>query len=303
VTALSVLAAVLTPLDTDLEPDHQRLAGHCRWLLANGCDGLSVLGTTGEANSFSVGERLEILERLIGAGIPSTALLPGTGCCAPLDTIQLTRQAVELRVAGVLMLPPFYYKNVSDDGLYASFARVIEGVGSDRLRLYLYHFPQMTGVPFGVGLIERLRADFPGIVVGMKDSSGNLAKMLDNARGFSGFSVLTGFDDGLLPLLEAGGSGCITGVCNVAAPLIRAMMTAFRERRSAEAGRLHERLSGVRAAFSAYPLTAALKEILARHSGDSGWRRLRPPLVPLTGEQGAALTEALRAVDFRIPPL
>ena len=131
-----VFAAVLTPLDAALAPDHAALARHCRWLLANGCDGLAVLGTTGEANAFSVDERLAILEGLAEAGIPAGALLPGTGCCAVPDTVALTRRALELGAAGVLMLPPFYYKKVSDDGLFAAYSEVIERVGDARLRVY-----------------------------------------------------------------------------------------------------------------------------------------------------------------------
>jgi 4-hydroxy-tetrahydrodipicolinate synthase len=298
-----VLAAVLTPLGADLEADHRRLADHCRWLLANGCDGLSVLGTTGEANSFSVAERVEILENLVAAGIPPATLLPGTGCCAVPDTVRLTRHAVELGTAGVLMLPPFYYKNVGDDGIVGAFSRVIEEVGDTRLRVYLYHFPQMTGVPLGMAIIERLCSRYPGIVVGMKDSSGDLPALLDNARALPGFSVFSGFDDGLLPLLEAGGAGCITAVCNVASRLAADVGLAFRGARAADAARDQARLSAVRAAFSAYPLAAALKEILAMHSGDGGWRRLRPPLAPLARQQTESLCAAFRGLDLRIPPL
>ena len=172
-----VYAAVLTPFDDSGAPDAGALALHCRWLLARGCDGLSVLGTTGEGNSLTVDERIALLERLTADGIPAQVLLPGTGCTAIPDTVRLTERAVQLGAPGVLMLPPFYYKSVSDDGLFAAFAEVIERVADSRLRIYLYNFPQMTGLSFSMALIERLLTDYPATIVGMKDSSGDFANM------------------------------------------------------------------------------------------------------------------------------
>ena len=148
-----------------------------------------------KANSLSVDERIALLERLVSDGIPAQVLLPGTGCCAVPDTVRLTERAVQLGVAGVLMLPPFYYKNVSDDGLFGAFAEVIERVGDGRLRVYLYHFPQMTGVPFTPALIERLLARYPETIAGMKDSSGDLANMTGAAARFPGFDVFCGSDE------------------------------------------------------------------------------------------------------------
>jgi len=299
--AKGILAAALTPLDANLAPDHAGLAAHCRWLLAHGCDGLAVLGTTGEANSFTVAERLEILERLVAAQIPPRTLLPGTGCCALPDTIALTRKVVELGLRGALVLPPFYYKNVSDDGLYAAFARIVEGVGDARLRLYLYHFPQLAMVPITRPVIERLLRDFPNIVVGMKDSSGDAAHMCAIARDYPGFAVLAGADDCLYPLLKAGGAGCITAVANLAAPLAAELYRVWDDADRAEP--INVRLCGVRAVFSKYPLQSALKEIMARHSGQAGWRRLRPPLMPLAPERTQALAGELAAIGFAPPPL
>ncbi len=295
-----VYAAALTPLSDGLAPDHRALAAHCRWLLENGCHGLAVLGTTGEANSFSAGERIEIMEQLVEAGIPGDRLLPGTGCCAVPDTVRLSRRAVELGAAGVLMLPPFYYKNTGDDGLFAAFSEAIEGVGDSRLRVYLYHFPQMSNVPISHRLIERLLARYPDTVAGIKDSSGELDNMTSMVREFPGFAVLSGWDHLLLPLLEAGGAGCITAVCNVACGLAREVFDGWR---SGNAGDAHRRLSAVRKAIAAYPLTAALKEIMARHTGDDGWRRLRAPLTPLDAAGAEALIDALAATGFTPPPV
>ncbi len=298
--ASGVFAAALTPLTADLSPDVARLAGHCRWLLDHGCDGLAVLGTTGEANSFSVDERLAILEGLAEAGIPGRALMPGTGCCAVPDTVRLTRRAVELGAAGVLVLPPFYYKNVSDDGLFAAYSEVIERVGDTRLKVYLYHFPQMSAVPISYGLIERLLERYPDTVAGMKDSSGDLDNMTGAARAFPGFAVFSGSEELFLPLLRAGGAGCITAANNVASPLAARVYAGWREGSDIEAD--NGLLVAVRQTIVRYPLSAALKEIMARLTGDGDWRRVRPPLRPMEDGDAEALAGALEDIGYTPPP-
>ena len=197
------------------------------------------------------------------------------------------------------MLPPFYYKNVSDDGLFAAYSEVIERVGDERLRVYLYHFPQMSAVPIGQALIERLLERYPGTVAGMKDSSGKLDNMTGIARALPGFAVFSGWDDLLLPLLEAGGAGCITAVGNVASALAAEVYAGWRD---GGAQAPHGRLEAVRTVIAAYPLSAALKEIMARHTGDDAWRNVRPPLVRLDDAQAAALMEALDGTGFTLPP-
>ena len=293
-----VFAAVLTPFDEAGAPDSAALALHCRWLLRNGCDGFSVLGTTGEGNSLSVEERLALLERLVSDGIPARVLLPGTGCCAIPDTVRLTKRAVQLGTPAVLMLPPFYYKNVSEDGLLAAYAEVLERVGDSRLRVYLYHFPQMSGVSVTPALIERLLARYPDSVAGMKDSSGELVNMAENARRFPGFDVFSGSDELLLPLLRAGGAGCITAVANVAASVAAQVYAAWRTGDEAAAEQAQTRLTAIRKEFLPYPLSASLKEIVARNTGRARWRILRPPLVPLFTADAAALARALDDVGF-----
>jgi len=290
-----VLAAVLTPVDAALDPAVGPWIGHCRWLLDQGCDGLAVLGTTSEANSFSVPERLALLDALAEAGIPGGRVIPGTGCCAIPDTVELTRKALEIGAAGVLMLPPFYYKGVSDDGLFAAYAEVIERIGDPALKVYLYHIPPMSNVPITFGLIEKLRAAYPDTVVGIKDSSGdfdNMTKMVDT---FPGFRVLSGSDRFLLPLLKAGGAGAITACNNVAAALSARIYAAWQ---AGGGDADQKKLDAVRETISQYPLVAALKEIVARSTGDAGWRRQRPPLEPLTAAQADALMAALAALDF-----
>lgn len=291
-----VLAAVLTPLDEALEVDLPTYLDHCRRLLRHGCDGLAVLGTTGEANSFGLGERLRMLDALAEGGIDPRRLIPGTGCCAIPDTVALTRRCVEMGTAGVLMLPPFYYKPVSDDGLFAAYSEVIQRVGDGRLRIYLYHIPQNTGVALTLNLIEKLVAAYPDTVVGIKDSAGDFANMAAVCKAIPGFRVFSGSDTYLLPLLRAGGAGAITA-CNNVTSALSARIFAQRE---AAAETLQDQLSAVREAIQGAPLIPALKEIMARGSGHGGWRRLRPPLTPLATDQAAALFERLDALGFSL---
>src|SRR5690349_1291378 len=205
-----VFAPVVTPFEADLRPDAMRLVRHCRWLLEQDA-GLAVFGTNSEANSLTVREKLHLLDVLAAAGIPAERMMPGTGCCAFPDTVELTRRAVAQGCAGVLMLPPFYYKGVSDDGLFASYAEVIERVADDRLRIYLYHIPPVSQVPITLALIERLLARYPRIVAGVKDSSGDWSNTRAMIERFApqGFRVFSGSETFLLATLRAGGAGCI----------------------------------------------------------------------------------------------
>src|SRR5919199_1873970 len=280
-----VLAAVLTPLDGNLKPDHPAFAAHCCRLLATGCHGLSVFGTTGEANSLSVNERLAALEALVESGVPVETLLPGTGSCALTDTVRLSRAALEADAAGVLVLPPFYYKGVGDEGLFRFFAEVVERVGDDRLRLYLYHIPQMTGVDLGLPLISRLVDAYPGVVVGAKDSSGDRERILTLCREFPAFSILAGTETLLLETLRGGGEGCISATINVTSRLARRVYDAHTSGRDDEAQALQVRLSALRASIETYPMIPALKAIMADLTGEKTWRNLRPPLSGLDEEQ------------------
>ena len=212
VSLSGVYCAAATPVLPDLSPDLAAFGVHCRALLEDGCDGIALLGTTGEANSFSSVERREILEAALKAGIAAERLLPGTGLANVPETVELTRHALACRVTTVVMLPPFYYKGASDEGLYAAYARVIEAVGDTRLRVVLYHIPQMTGLPISHDLIDRLRAAFPETVVGIKDSAGKIENMEAMIARFPGFAVLAGADPLLLPLMPW--SVSMTRICD-----------------------------------------------------------------------------------------
>lgn len=284
-----VFAAALTPLDADLNPDHGAFVGHCRSLLDAGCHGLGVFGTTGEGNSLSADERIAALEALVEGGVPARRLLPGTGSCALTEAVRLSRAAVEAGAGGVLVLPPFYYGDAGDEGLFRFFAEVISRVGDDRLRVYLYHFPQMAGVGFGLPLIGRLLDEYPGVVAGIKDSSGDAKRIEALCREFPGFAVFAGTERFLLDTLRWGGAGCISATVNVTAGLARRVHDLYRAGREDGAAAEQERLTGLRAAFEAYPQIPALKATMWRLTGEESWRHLRPPLVPLDGAAAEGL--------------
>ena len=270
-----VLAPVLTPFDAKLDVDVPRFVAHCRTLLSEGCTALAVFGTTSEANSLSVEERERLLIALLEAGVPPEKLLPGTGCTALPDTVRLTRAAVRAGCAGVLVLPPFYYKNVSDDGVFRSFAAVIDRVADPRLRVFLYHIPQVSQVPLTLEVIRRLREAYGEVIAGLKDSGREFANTRSILEGVPGLSVFSGSEKFLLQNLRAGGAGCITATANVNAPMI---VKAWLERTDdAQAG-----IDEVRSFFEQFPMIPALKAELARRTGDPSWRIVRPPLVELT---------------------
>jgi len=297
-----VLAPVVTPFGADLSPDAARFVRHCRWLLDRGCSGLAVFGTNSEANSLSVEEKLELLEALVRAGVAAAALMPGTGHCALTDSVKMTREAVRLGCSGVLMLPPFYYKGVSDEGLFRSFAEVIERVGDERLRLYLYHIPPVSNVPIPHDVIDRLLSRYPGIVAGVKDSSGdwqNTRAMLDRFRDRA-FDVFAGSEVFLLDNLRHGGKGCITATGNVNPAAIDRV---FREWRGADADRLQAGITATRKILQKLPMIPALKATIAHFGNDPQWRTVRPPLTELEPAQERALVGELRAAGFGMPGL
>lgn len=288
-----VNAAVLTAMGPDLTPDLDRMAAHARWLLANGCNGLGVLGTTGEANSFGLHERKAILEGLIARGIPAARMMPGTGCASLTDSVELTRHARDAGCPGVLMLPPFYYKAPSDDGLFAYFSEVLNRVGGG-VKVYLYHFPQQSAVPFTLDLLGRLIKAFPGTIKGVKDSSGDYANMVAMVKAFAadGFEVYSGSDEYLQQILADGGAGCITAASNGNSHWGGIV---YAKRTGAEADAAQATLTATRRAATSVPLIPGLREIIARSTGDAGWRVIRPPHLPLTQEQGDAVWAAWTA--------
>ena len=295
-----VLSPVVTPFRDDLSPDPERLANHCRWLLDHDV-GLAAFGTNSEANSLAVEEKIFLLDYLVDTGIDVSRLMPGTGHCALTDTVKLTKHAVKLGCAGALMLPPFYYKEVSDDGLYASFSEVIDRVGSSDLRIYLYHFPLIAHVGFSPSLVERLVKAFPETVVGIKDSSGDWS----NTDSFiqlrlDDFRVFVGSESHLLQNLRAGGAGCISGTANVNPAAIHQLTIDWE---SSDAGDMQKKLIEVRSIVEQYPMIPAIKAIMADFSQDPLWNIVRPPLVSLSRQNSTDLVNELRQSGFDMPGL
>jgi 4-hydroxy-tetrahydrodipicolinate synthase len=296
-----VLSPVVTPFKADLTPDTERYIAQCRWLLTQNC-GLAVFGTNSEANSPSVNERIALLDALLAADLDPARMMPGTGCCALTDTVRLTEHAVKAGCAGVLMLPPFYYKDVSEDGLFRSFSEVIQRVGDSRLRIYLYHIPPVAVVGITRGLVERLLKAYPGTIAGMKDSSGdwNNTKMMLDAFAKSGFDVFAGSESFLLANMRNGGAGCISATANVNPGPIDKL---YREWQNPDADAQQEALNAVRKAVGQYVMIPALKAVVAHYANDPVWRTVRPPLVELTADQARKVIDTLDKLGFKMPGL
>ncbi len=292
-----VFAASLTPLTKELDPDVDKLIGHANWLFGNGCDGVAILGTTGEANSFSLKQRLDLIAG-VTQKLPSEKMMIGTGCCAFADTLSLTRAALAGGCGNVLMLPTFYYKNQSHDSVYATFAEVIERIGEERLHIFLYHFPQMSGTPISIEVVERLIKDYPQTIVGLKDSSGewdkNTKVLLKN---FPGFATFAGSEQFLLNDLQAGGPGCISATVNVTAPLAKTVIDLWRAGDDA-AEEAQVQLTRIRLAFRKFPVIAALKFLTSRRTADSGWLNILLPHLSLPKTRRQDLLATLASVEF-----
>lgn len=294
-----VFSPVLMPFNADYSPSVNRFVKHCHWLLNQGV-GLSVFGTNSEANSLGVDEKRGLLDALLDAGVAPDRLMPGTGACALTDTIALTRHAVAAGCAGVLMLPPFYYKGVSDEGLFRSFATVIDAVADSRLRVYLYHIPPVSQVAISLKLIERLLKAYPGAIAGVKDSSGEWSNTEAMLREFqpAGFDVFAGSESFLLQTLRGGGAGCITATGNVnPGPIVE----LFRHWQDADADQRQAGLNATRKVFQKLPMIAAMKSAIAWQSGDAGWATLRPPLIELDEAQRVQIKAELQALGFVMP--
>jgi 4-hydroxy-tetrahydrodipicolinate synthase len=278
-----VFTAALTPVREDLSIDRAAFAAHCRALLDAGSHGLGIFGTTGEANSLSIGERIDAWSDLVADGIPADTLLPGTGACALPDAVRLSQAALELGAPGVLVLPPFYYKGVSDEGLFRYFAELIERVGDDRLRLFLYHIPPMAVVGFSHELIGRLLDAYPEVIAGTKDSAGDGPRIERLCKEFPQLAVFAGSERFLLDTLRWGGAGCISATLNLFSAQARAVWDAY-DGGGGDADAAQAELTRLRATFDGQELIPALKAAMHEQTGDDVWLNLRPPLAPLRVE-------------------
>jgi 4-hydroxy-tetrahydrodipicolinate synthase len=317
-----LLAPVVTPFKADLSPDSQRFIAHCKWLLSQNC-GLAVFGTNSEANSLSMEERAMLLDELVAAGVDPSRMMPGTGCCSIMETVKLTKQAVGNGCAGVLMLPPFYYKDVNEEGLYRYFSEVVQRVGDARLKIYLYHIPPVAVVGITTGLVERLLAAYPNAIAGMKDSSGDWnntktfleafavrgGRAASTARAARTFDVFVGSESFLLANMRNGGVGTISATANLNPAAIFKLYTEWVRSRTggnaaaqADLEGQQAKLNVVREVFSSrkFPsMIAALKQAIALYADDPAWAKVRPPLLELTPKQAKTLAAELRAIGFR----
>jgi len=283
-TFRGIWCASVTPLHPDLSIDIGRLETHLLRLFGEGCDGIALFGSTGEGNSFTVAERADCVRRLADRGLPMARILVGAGACAVPDALALADVARDAAAAGLMMHPPFYYRAVSDDGLFAFMERFVAGLGERPVRVILYHFPGLVGVGYSEELIARLYAFRPDVFAGLKDSSGDVDRMAAIAQANPGFSVLAGNERLLLGLLQRGGAGCLTATTNLTAPLARKV---YIDRDPVD----QERLTARRRALETAPFIPGLKRLLADRDGDPGWLAVRPPLEPAPQD----VVDALRA--------
>jgi 4-hydroxy-tetrahydrodipicolinate synthase len=297
-TIRGVFCAASTPVSSEGSIDTARFVNHARNLIADGCTGVALLGTTGEANSFSIAERRNLLEATLKGGLLPSQLMPGTGLCALPDSVELTRHALSLGVVHVVMLPPYYYKQPSEDGLYESYARIIDAVDDNRLKIILYHIPQMSAVPITHSLIARLLKAYPGTVAGIKDSSGDFDNMQAMLKAFPGFSVLAGADPLMKPLLAAGGHGCITAASNLAGKQLATVYAHHTNAaKTADVEKAQERIVAARNISNMFVQIPAIKALVARRYGDGTWANACPPLIKLTDTQREQLSAAMAVID------
>jgi 4-hydroxy-tetrahydrodipicolinate synthase len=284
-----VIAAITTAIDETGEPDASRSTAFARYLLDNGCDGLNVLGTTGEATSFSLDQRKRVMNAYAASGLPLDRMMVGTGAAALADAIALTRHAAELGFAGALVLPPFYYKGVHDDGLVAYIDAIANATATRPVPIYLYHFPAQSGLPWHVALIRRLLENFGERIVGLKDSSGDMPYAREAASISPSFKVFPSTEAVLLEAKSGAFAGCISATANLNADL------CARAYRSGDAAALAEAVT-IRKLFDGKPLVSGVKTLVAHIHGEPQWARMAPPLSAFPAADKAAVIAGYEAV-------
>lgn len=294
-----VLVPVATPFTADLAPDKGKFIALCKAFLAQGAAGLAIFGTTSEANSISGDERMRLLEQLVASGVPAEKLMPGTGGCSITEAVVLTRHAVRQGCGGVLLLPPFFYKGVSDDGIFAFVERIIQDVSEDGLKIYLYHIPPMAQVGFSVELVGRLHGAYPDTVVGLKDSSGDWSNTEALIKAYPQMKIFPGSEIFLLDALRAGGAGCITATANLNARMISASYKCWQE---PGADARQQTITKIRKAVQTIgPLVPVIKSYLALKTGDPGWSVVRPPLIAMPEDVVVELDKELTGLGYEFP--
>jgi len=271
--------AALTPLNTDYSINKELFLKHCSNLLSEDLDGLGIFGTTGEGNSFNVNEKIEAVNYLIDNNIGADKLIPGTGLCSIRDTVMYSKMIAKLKVKAILVLPAFYYKNVSNEGVIKFYRRVVEEVGDNDLKYILYNIPQVSGVSIGFEVIEQLIKLFPNNVVGMKESSGNLDNMLKITKYFHNFSLLSGSDSLALKVCKRGGAGAMTATSNISGKLLSYIIKNYKEEPNIENFKSLQKLQEqIRETLFTHEPISALKAFLSVKNNEEEWNRINPPL-------------------------
>jgi len=296
-----VLSPVVTPFKRDLSPDVGRFIAHCKWLLSQDC-GLAVFGTNSEANSMSADERMALLETVVAAGVPTDRMMPGTGACSITEAARVSAHATKLGVSGVLMLPPFYYKGVPEEGLFRFFSEVVQRVGDERLRVYLYHIPPVSAVAITHKLVERLMKAYPRQIAGMKDSADDWPHTRSMIEAFArdGFDVFSGNEKPLIDNIKAGGAGCISATANINPGKIAETYEKYATR---DGEKLQLWINDVRGVMQGYVMIPALKYCIAHYGRDAAWTPVRPPLVETAEAQGREMIAKLDKLGFTMPGL
>ena len=286
----AVYSAVLTPFNKDLSIDKKLFISHCEFLLKNNIS-LAPLGTTGEANSVSVSEKIDLIKTIGSSDLPKEKIIIGTGNTSFVDAALLTKIAVENKIYSVLLLPPFYYKNVSDEGVYQYYKEIINTVKSKNLRVFLYNIPQVSGVTISIDLVNRLKKEFSDTITGIKDSSGNFENT-KKYKEIKNFIVYPGSEKFLYDGLHIGCSGCISATTNVNIEATK-LINSFDK---SDGESINKKIKAVRDVFEKYPVIAALKATKIKE--DSNWSNIRPPLVALSDQQKSNLAKDLKDINF-----
>ena len=287
-----LIAPILSPFDNDLKFNQNMYNDLAHDLLENGCSGLAPFGTTGEALSLSNKERMNALEGLLNSGIKANQLIPGTGLCNFPDTVMISKHALDLGCHGVMTLPPFYFKGMSDEGLFDYFEKLIEEINHSKLKIYLYHIPQVSGVGLSIDLVSKLKKSYPDIVVGIKDSSGNW----ENTKSLLGIDDLVVYPGAELPVIEAiklGAPGCISATANLNGGDISKVINFCHDNEWEKAEDLHKKVTKVRLLFQDYAPIPAQKGLLAKKTKINEWLNVRPPLKSINNDKVSELANTL----------
>ena len=287
-----LIAPILSPFDNDLKFNQNMYNDLAHDLLENGCSGLAPFGTTGEALSLSNKERMNALEGLLNSGIKADQLIPGTGLCNFPDTVMISKHALDLGCHGVMTLPPFYFKGMSDEGLFDYFEKLIEEINHSKLKIYLYHIPQVSGVGLSIDLVSKLKKSYPEIVVGIKDSSGNW----ENTKSLLGIDDLVVYPGAELPVIEAiklGAPGCISATANLNGGDISKVINFCHDNEWEKAEDLHKKVTKVRLLFQDYAPIPAQKGLLAKKTKIKEWSNVRPPLKSINDDKVSELANTL----------